>query len=294
MSETSVRPINKEILGMEGNDNLIQQTVPAISVINTGLFRAGDKTNVLSFNNSPQTVGRLGIFAAKKNNVERAVIMLLPKSGKPDGVLICVTQKFQQSKALQAFKWENPLLPEFVHFALLKHVINRWGAQMLAAQRNLALVYILRAKGASELGPFTSDGKFFVDVIKQIAELTNNAFSTEKAEAFTFSSGIFDFNNFILAVGKHLPINAVYSIDPSSSLFAANPSGGRIKQYASGAVGGFLPGFEPMPLERWVNENTYENIPLEARSNPRNDHIKQYLHNHTMPTYSLYLALKSL
>jgi hypothetical protein len=130
--------------------------------------------------------------------------------------------------------------------------------------------------------------------MKQIADLTNNAFSTEKAEAFTFSSGIFDFNNFILAVGKHLPINAVYSIDPSSSLFAANPSGGRIRQYASGAVGGFLPGFEPMPFERWVNEEMYESIPPAIRSNPRNDIIREYLHNNVMPKYTLQLALKSL
>lgn len=296
MSDTSVRPINKEILGIEGENNLILQTVPGLSVINTGLFRAGDKSDIISYSNSPQTVGRLGIFAAKKNEVERAVIMMLPKTGKPDGVLICLTQQFQQSKALQAFDWANPLSPAFVHFALLKHVINRWGAQLLASQRNLALAYILRAKGSNELGPFKGDGKFFADVIKQIAELTNNAFTPEKAEAFTFSSGIYDFNNFVLSVSKHLPISAVYNIDPANSLSASSPSGGRIKQFASGAVGGFLPGFEPMPLERWVNESTYGSLPEELRLKPNPQHgaIRQYLHNHTMPSYCLYLALKNL
>jgi hypothetical protein len=299
MSDTSVRPINKEILGMEGNDNLIQQTIPSIPIINTALFRAGDKSNVLSFAYAPATIGRLGIFAAKKNTAERAVIMLLPQSGRPDGVLICLTQQFRQAGGLANMQWENPLLPEFVHYALLKHVINRWGAQMLASQRNLALMYILRAKGSSaadELGPFKNDGKFVVDVMRNIAELTNNAFTPDKVEAFTFSSGIFDFNNFLSGLSKHIQISGVYNIDPDNSLMAANPSGGRIKQYASGAVGGFLPMFEPMPLERWVNEDKFLSIPPEFRlkPDPRNGYIRQYLHNTVMPAYSLYLGLKSL
>ena len=281
---------------MEGKDNLILQTIPAISTINTGLFHAGDKTNVFSFGFAPQTVARLGIFVAKKNNVERAVMMLLPQSGKPDGILICVTQKFGQAgKALNPLGWAKPLAPGVIKFALLKHVVNRWGPQMLASRKNLALVYILREQGANELGPFASDGKFFADVIKQIVELTNNAFSTDVVEAFTFSSGIYDFNQFTMAVGKYLPINTVYSIDPANSMLAANSSGGRIKQFASGAVGGILPGFEPMPLPRWENEELYNDLQVKIKQHPGiADHEgREYLHNTTMPKYTLYLALNT-
>ncbi len=286
MSDASVRPINKEILGMEGTNNLILQTIPAINIINPASFRAGDKTNVFTYSFVASKAARLGIFAAKKNNVERAVMMLLPESSKPDGLLICITHGFAQAAhALEPLGWANPLSGKFVEFALLKHIINRWGAQMLASRKNLALVYILRAKGASELGPFANDGAFFMEVMKQIADLTNNAFSYQKAEAFTFSSGIVDFNNFITSVGSHIPINAVYAIDPVHSLNITNPSGGIKKQYASGTAGGLYPGFEPMILERWQNEARFEMHKVEGRF--------QYLHNHCMPMYCLHLALET-
>src|SRR5688572_3096194 len=132
MSEATVRPINKEILGMEGTDNLILQTIPSISIINRATFLAGDKNNVFSYNVAPGKTGRLGIFAAKKNNVERAVMVLLPVNTKPDGILICITHGFAQASAvLDKLGWGNPLSPEAVKFALLKHIVNRWGAQML-------------------------------------------------------------------------------------------------------------------------------------------------------------------
>jgi hypothetical protein len=285
MSETSVRPINKEILGMEGTDNLVTQIIPAINVINTANFRAGDSTNLFTFSVAPGKTGRLGIFAAKKHEVERAVMILLPQNTKPDGILICITHGFAQAAAaLSKLGWDNPLSPEAVKFALLKHIVNRWGAQMLASRKNLALVYILRSKGAKELGPFASDGEFFMEVIKKIAELTNNAFSYGKAEAFTFSSGIYDFNKFIVPVAKYLPINAVYAIDPVHSLNIINPSGGMRKQYASGTSGPIVAGFEPMGLDRWQNEDRYQM--------DKNDKF-MYLHNHCMPMYCLHLGLET-
>jgi hypothetical protein len=285
MSEAIVRPINKEILGMEGSNNLILQTIPAIGIINKNSFLAGDKTNVFSYSVAPGKTGRLGIFAAKKNNVERAVMVLLPQTAKPEGILICITHGFAQASAvLDKLGWANPLSPEAVKFALLKHIVNRWGAQMLASRKNLALVYILRAKGAKELGPFANDGPFFLDVIKQIADLTNNAFSYGQAEAFTFSSGIYDFNKFIAPVGKLLPVNAVYAIDPVHSLNIINPSGGVRKQYASGTAGPMIAGFEPLGLGRWQKEDRYEI--------DKNDRF-QYLHNHCMPMYCLHLALET-
>src|SRR5215207_7989223 len=98
MSNTqSVRPFNREILGMEGTNNLIGQTLPALAGIDISSFRAGDRSNVLGFMPIPTSFGRLGIFVAEKNGVERVVIMLLPQNTRPDGILICVTQGFQQA-----------------------------------------------------------------------------------------------------------------------------------------------------------------------------------------------------
>ncbi|MEO7673480.1 MAG: hypothetical protein ABIU09_05315 [Pyrinomonadaceae bacterium] len=281
----SVRPINQLILGMDGTDNLIDQIIPAIGTIDIATYRAGDSSNVLSFGYAPQTSGRLGIFAAEKDGSERAVIMLLPQ-GRPDGVLICITQGFAQAAdRLNPLGWSNPLSVPFVNFALLKHVINRYGPQMLASGRNLALMYILRAGGANELGPFARDGAFLRFTLGEIAGLTNNAFSFDTCEAFTFSSGIYDFNTFLSAVSGSVNIRATYSIDPSHSVAAATPSGGRRKQYASGTAGPLLPGFEHLPLARWVNEDEFSTSTRIGRF--------EYLHNRCMPLYTLNLGLRT-
>jgi len=123
----SVRPINLQIIGMTSPTNLINQTIPAITVIDVSTFRAGDVTNELTFQTASQTTGRLGIFAAEKDGIERAVMMLLPAGGTPSTVLICVTQSFGQAHdVLDPLGWRDPLSVPFVNFALLKHVINRW------------------------------------------------------------------------------------------------------------------------------------------------------------------------
>jgi len=282
----SVRPINQQIIGMTSDDNLINQTIPAIGLINIAGFRPGDASNTLTFTFAPQTSGRLGIFAAEKDGVERAVIMLLPQA-TPDGVVICITQGFgQAADKLNPLGWSDPLSPQFVNFALLKHVINRWGAQTLAAsRRNMALMYILRAQSSNELGPFAHDGPFLDFVLGEIVGLTNNAFSYDNCEAFTFSSGIYEFNNFITAVQGSVNINAVYTIDPVRSIPATVPSGARRKQYASGQAGGLAPGFEHMPLGRWRNEDQFAS---SARIG-----AFEYLHNRCMPLYVLYLALQT-
>jgi hypothetical protein len=284
MSDGSVRVINREILGLEGTDNLITQIIPSFPVINLASFQPGHANNAFTFGAVAQTTGRLGIFAAEKNNVERAVIMLLPQNERPDGVLICITQGFgQAARQLNPLGWGNPLSYEFVHFALLKHVINRWGLQTLASRRNLAFMYILRARG-NELGPFAHDGPFLQFVLEEINGLTNDAFSYDQCEAFTFSSGIYEFNTFLAAAAGSVNINAVYAIDPVRSIAPQNPNGGRRRMYASGTAGGFLPGFEPMPLQRWRNEDAYDT--------PARNDVFNYLHNRCMPWYVLYLALQ--
>ncbi|HYJ92276.1 MAG TPA: hypothetical protein VEV84_13280 [Pyrinomonadaceae bacterium] len=280
----SVRSINQQILGMNGPDNLIFQTIPAIALIDVTRFVPG-QSDPLNFTSEPLATGRLGIFAAEKDGVERAVIMLLPQSGTPDTLLICITQGFAQAaQNLEPLHWSNPLSPEFIRFALLKHVINRWGAQMLASHRNMALMYILRSRG-NELGPFARDGNFLRFVLDEIASSTGDSFTYPQVEAFTFSSGIYEFNNFITGVSGSVNITAVYAIDPVHSTVPTAPQGARRRQYASGTAGPLLPSFERLPLGRWQNEDEY--------NTPKRNDVFQYLHNKCMPMYVLYLALRT-
>ena len=287
----AVRPINQQILGLIGTDNLIQQIIPAISIVASATLRSNDQTNKPNFATAPGTVGRLGIFAAKKGSEERAVILLLPRTGTPDRVNICITQGFGQASAkLDKLGWSNPLSKPFVEFALLKHVINRWGAQTLASRKSMAFVYILRAKSKNELGPFANDGPFVKQVLTELVALTNNAFSFAHVEAFTFSSGISEFNVFSNSLTGQLSLEAVYSLDPNPAITAAAPAGVIRKQFLSGQTfRGSVPpgGFEFMPVGRWANEpefprrNTFQ---APAQFN--------YLHNHCMPLYALHLGIQ--
>lgn len=284
----TVRPINQEILGMGGSNNLIQQIIPSIGLISEATFRPGDENNKFSFRTAGQTVGRLGIFAARKGTLERAVIMLLPESGTPERVLICITQGFEQAHdALGPLGWSNPLSRPFIEFCLLKHVINRWGPQMLAARKSMALMYIVRARG-NELGPFANDGPFVREVLTEIAALTAGAFSFDTVEAFTFSSGIGEFNTFLRSIGGVLNLQAVYNIDPAHGVLAGGPSGIVRRQFLSGQTsGGPRPAFEYMPVPRWENEWEYprrETFPNPWRFN--------YMHNHCMPRYTLHLGIQ--
>jgi hypothetical protein len=286
-----VRPINQETLGMAGINNLVPQIFPAIATIAPSTFRAGDPSNRPSFLTAPGTVGRLGIFAAGKDGVERAVMLVLPPTGTPDRVNICITQGFRQATAkLDPLGWSNPLSPAFVEFALLKHVINRWGAQTLASKKAMAFLYILRAKAASELGPFANDGAFVRQVLTDLVALTGNAFSFDNVEAFTFSSGISDFNTFSRSLTGHLNLRAVYNIDPNPAITAAAPEGAVRKQFLSGQTIRSPvppPGFEFMPEARWANEPAF----------PRRNEFDRpatfnYLHNHCMPLYALHLGIQ--
>jgi len=199
---------------MEGPQNLIDQIIPPIAILSEATYRRNDDKNRPQFSSAPGLTGRLGIFAAKKNGVERAVILLLPKTSVPDTTLICITQGFAQAEhALEPMGWGNPLSPALIQFCLFKHVISRWGAQVLSSRKQMAFVYIVRAKG-DELGPFASDGAFMQQVLSEISTLTGNAFGFGKVEAMTFSSGIHSFNTFIKALPGHLNLTQVYSIDP--------------------------------------------------------------------------------
>ena len=284
-SSATVWSINQLVLGMTGVNGLIQQIIPAIGVIDVATFRPGVQSNAPLFSFVPPAVARLGIFAAKKNGGERAVILLLPPSGVPDRVMIGISHGFGQNAAFyQKLGWEDPLSPDLIRFVLLQHVINRWGAQVLAGKKPMALVHIVRAAGV-ELGPFANDGVFARDVLTQLRALTNNAFSIDAVEAFTYSSGISDFTPFVNSISSTLNVAAVYNIDPKSGLSAPIPAGGVRKQYLSGMTGvAAKAGFESMAMQRWTNELRY---PLEHKN------AFKYLHNHCLPDYALFLGIQT-
>ncbi len=289
-TDITVRPINREILGMDGANNLISQIIPSIAIVNPHSFRFGVLNNVLTFSSISPSTARLGVFAAKKGSDQRAVILMLPSAGTPSRLMICITQEFEQANAdIQSLGWTNPLSPAFVNFCILKHVVNRWGAQILAATREMALLYIVRARSVGhELGPFAKDGPFLKEVLTQIVSLTSNAFSFDHVEAFTYSSGVDEFNIFIPAVASFLNIAAVYGIDPAQAVPVVKPGNALRRQYLSGETGGPVAGFEFLGVNSWVNE---WNFTPEVRTDHTFRH--NYLHNRVMPLYVLNLALST-
>ena len=283
----SVRSVNQQILGMDSSNHLITQIIPSIAVANPSSFRWHALNNQLTFSSVAQNTGRLGIFAAEKDGQTRAVILLLPSAGTPSRLMISITQQFQQAHAdLDPLGWSNPLSPPFINFVLVKHVINRWGAQILAATNDMAFLYIVRAQQGDELGPFASDGAFVQEVLTQLVTLTNNAFSFDQVEAFTFSNGVSDFNAFVPSVSSVLNIEAVYGIDPADATPIVRPGDASRKQYLSGQTGGPKAGFEFLGLDSWINEWRWDERTTFKKPWPFN-----YLHNWVMPMYVLNLAL---
>lgn len=280
-----VKSITEYALGMQPVNGLIQQIFPAIPLVDVASFRTGLPTNKPLFTFALPTVARLGIFSAAKNGVERAVILVLPPGGVPNRVMIGISHGFGGNNlaVYKALGYEDPLSKDLIRFVLLNHVINRWGAQVLAGKKPMALMHIVRAAG-KELGPFANDGAFTRDVLTQLRAQTGDAFSFDTVEAFTFSSGIGDFNTFLSSISSTLNVGAVYNIDPNPAIAAKLPAGGVRKQYLSGMTGAtHKAGFESMLLGRWKNEPRY---PIKT------DNF-QYLHNHCLPDYALHLGIQT-
>jgi hypothetical protein len=159
---------------------------------------------------------------------------------------------------------------------------------MLASRKQMALMYIVRARG-NELGPFANDGAFVRQVLTEIAGLTADAFSFDAVEAFTFSSGIAEFNMFLRSIGGVVNLQAVYNIDPAHGVLAGGPSGIVRRQFLSGQTSdGPRPAFEYMPVPRWENEWEYSR--RETFANPWRFN---YMHNHCMPRYTLHLGIQT-
>lgn len=281
---SAVRCINTEMIGMTGADNLVDQILPVRMMADMSTFRRNAPADRIKFRPIPMGLCRLGIFAARKGTMERVVILALPKEGKADRMCIAITQGFgQAASALNKLGWHNPLSKPFVEFALLKHVVNRYAPQIMASKKTMGLLYILRAnQGGHELGPFANDGAFTLQVLNELVALTNGAFSFDTVEAFTYSSGISDFNTFIASISDKMSIAGTYNIDPAKGAPAASGGGFRMQFLSGQTTNGPKPGFEYMPHPRWVNEPLY-------RANEPN--LFSYLHNHAMPGYCLNIGI---
>ncbi len=281
-----VRPINDQILGMNGPDNLIEQILPARMLIDPASFRRGVPSQVLRFGGFPMQAVRLGLFAAGQGGVERCVMLVLPKSGAPKRLMIAVTQTFAQANEkgdLDKLGWSDPLSKPFIEFALLKHVVNRYAPQVIASKREMGFVYILRAKGSAELGPFQKGSPFWAQVLGEMAALTGGAFAFDEVEMFTYSSGINEFNTLLGQLKGVLNVVGVHNIDPANALQIARPDKGFATQFLSGQTGGPRPGFEFLPHPSWKNE------PLFRQNEPK---LFDYLHNKVMPGYCLHLGIQ--
>ncbi|MCS7025985.1 MAG: hypothetical protein NZV14_14370 [Bryobacteraceae bacterium] len=281
---TSVTPITTEVLGVPtGSDHLISQILPAISVIDVSTFRVNSPDNVFSFKGVAGTTCRLGLFACSNGSLERAAVLVLPPTGTVDRIVLGISHGFAQNAHIyRELGWTNPRSRPLLERVLLAHVVNRWGPQVLAGKTRTGLFHVIRG-APPELGPFASNGRFVCDCLEKVAELTRDAFRFDHVEAFTFSSGIFDFNSFVGAVSGCLNLEAVYNLDPAAGIACAQPRGARRRQFLTGMTTRSRPaGFEYLPLPRWRNEFSYGRIPDAF----------QYLHNHCIPNYALHLGLQ--
>lgn len=284
-SDAKVRPITKQILGMEPTDGLIEQIIPPVTVISVPTFKPGVIRNAPQFTGTPMRTARLGIFAAgKASSSERAVILVLPGSAVPDRVVIGISHGFGQNADYYGnLGWSDPLSPPLILDVLLRHVVKRWAPQVLAATPARAYLHIVRAAGR-ELGPFANDGAFVRNVLSALVGLTNNGFLFQHVETFTYSSGIDDLNVFIGAASGHFNIEAVYSQDPAKATPARRPPNAKLRQFLSGMTGPPRPGFEFMPLHRWKHELFYYQYKAVGEF--------EYLHNFVMPQYTLHLGMQ--
>jgi putative peptidoglycan binding protein len=279
----TVRSINQEILGRNGPDNMIEQLLPTRMMINFPTFVRNAPSNVLNFIPFISQAVRLGLFAAKKGAFERCVMLTLPKSAKPDTLLIVITQTFGQAREqLDPLGWQNPLSKKFIEFALLKHVVNRYAPQVTASKKTMGMLYILRADQGPELGPFANDGPFVKQVLDELVGLTNGAFSFGTVEAMTYSSGILEFPLFLGSINGLLNVGTLYNIDPAGGVGV----GGSSKvQFLSGmtTLGVGRGGFEFMPHARWKFESSFRE---------KEPNLFNYLHNNVMPNYCLHLGIQ--
>lgn len=292
LSGATVTPITSEILGTSPDSALIQQTLIARSFIDNHVFVPGT-SDKLPFFNFPTQVCRLGIFAARLGAAERCVIVVLPAEATPERVVFVTGHGFSQNAAKYgALGWTNPRSKALIDFVLTKHVMSRYGPQATVCTVPTALFNIVRAAPGRlagvghELGPFHANPLFVWDITREIARLTDHAFSARRAAALGFSSGVADLQSFVDGLQRVFSLQVVVNVDPNPATPITPIPGATMRQYLSGMTsgGGKLPDFEWMPQPRWVDE------PFYAKSATN---LFGYLHNHALPGYSLHIALET-
>ncbi len=292
----AVRAVTGEVLTFGGpfniGNNMVTQIIPAIGIIKTASYKPGGSGKPLEFTFSAPTTARLGVFACQKDGVERAAILLLPATTNPDRLLICISHGFggqrgEVVRRLESFGWRNPLSKPLIEAMIMSHIVTRWGAQMLASKKQMAFLYIVRSGApGGELGPFAADGAFLKQVLTEMRDLTNGAFSFSTVETMTYSSGLNDHNRFIGAIQGSFNVSASYVIDPKPQGHASTKNAKR-RMFWSGAVNGQPPmaGAEFLPLGRWKDEPQRHTLKIMGP--------QKYLHEWAMPYYCLYLALQT-
>ena len=119
-------------------------------------------------------------------------------------------------------------------------------------------------------------------VIAQVQAATGSSFGASAVDVVTFSSGIHVTNQFLSAGAKGLPIHNAYNQDPTSGIPIAG--GAARQQFLSGMTTRRpAPGFEYLPMPRWVNEPEHAHLFSDAFNQ---------LHTWCIPQYTLYLGLK--
>ena len=285
-----VRPITAELFGGP-KDIWRSAQIPLIHVVDLTTFRPGQIANELRFLPVPGKTVKFAVFAAKLGAVERAFVLMAPLQGHTRNLLIAISHYFgQQDTYYSNLGYSNPLSLALIKTVTDNFVLKRWGAQLMAARNDYALLMPVRAKaglGVSELGPFVEQSGICTQVVKKIFMLTEGAVGADRVELVTFSNGITAANQFIARGGKGLNIQRACNQDPAggASILASVPVR---RQFISGETTGGrpMPGFEFLPLQRWKNEPNFNTLwPNElGRFN--------YLHNWCIPRYTLYMALK--
>ena len=282
-----VRPVTSQVYA--GSNKLWREAeVPSLWTVDVATFKPGTSAP-LNFNWTRGQQVKIAAFAAKLGYVERAFVLMVPMSGKPSNLLIVITHGFGQQDAYYMGKgYTDPLSRDLICDVTQRFVLERWGAQLMAASSDYALLLPVRAKAGSqgELGPFISQANVGTNIVGSIMAQSDGAFGVSRVELVTFSSGIYDANRFIAVGGQGLNIQRACNQDPAGGAEVSRAVPLR-KQYLSGmTTRGPRPGFEYLPLDRWSNE-------LRRKDMARMD-LFNYLHTLCIPTYTLYLAISGL
>lgn len=285
--ELVVRPVTAEVLGGDSSPWRSFKTFDS-HVIDRATYNPANVAELLNFRPAPGKPVQLAVYAAKLGAVERAFLLMVPPGGQARNLLIVLSHSFGQNDAhYSGLGYSNPLSPKLIEFVRDQFILNRWGAQLMAARSDYALLMPVRAKAGAkvgELGPFVEQAGVGAKVVQKLLGMTDGAFGLDRVALVTFSNGIAAANQFIAVGGKGLPIHWGVNQDPNGGtpLSAAFPGK---KQYLSGFTtqGQPKPGFEFLPMPRWKNEpNNGKLFPKDAFN---------YMHTWCIPHYTLYLAM---